>query len=238
MKKNALVFRHILPEDLGSFAKVLRENNYVYNYVETPHQNLDEHDIISSDLLVVMGGPMGVYDAAEHPYISQEIAYVRKRLELNKPVLGICLGAQIIASALGSEVYPGPQGKELGWNPITLTPEGAQSSIQYLDAQFTNMFHWHGDTFELPRDSVLLASSNKYVNQAFSYGRNILALQCHPETRVKETMEWFSLFAEDIKTTPNIDLEILKSETERFGPTLELQSNLFLNDWLSQLEQI
>ncbi|MCO6430756.1 MAG: amidotransferase [Deltaproteobacteria bacterium] len=129
------------------------------------------------DALIIMGGPMSVNEGAKFPYLSAEKLLVKECLERQKKVLGICLGAQIIASALGSKVFSNKE-REIGWLPITVSePEGFLASLGDLPS----VFHWHGETFDLPAGAVHLASSVACHNQAFSYGENILALQFHLE---------------------------------------------------------
>jgi GMP synthase-like glutamine amidotransferase len=128
------------------------------------------------DLLIILGGPMGIYDHEEHPWLIDEKAFIKQSILSGKPILGICLGAQLLADALGARVYPGPQ-KEIGWFPIQLTDTGKD----WLPGLET-VFHWHGDTFTLPQGAQRLASSRITPNQAFLYNHNILALQFHIET--------------------------------------------------------
>lgn len=132
------------------------------------------------DWLIVMGGPMGVYDTATYPWLEAEKAFIRLCIDAGKTVIGICLGSQLIAAALGEEVYPNSQ-KEIGWFDIKLTTAGRSC---YLFADFPERFsvlHWHGDTFNLPAKAVLLAESAACKHQAFLYNNNVLGLQFHFE---------------------------------------------------------
>ncbi|NNJ70108.1 MAG: type 1 glutamine amidotransferase [Kiritimatiellales bacterium] len=136
----------------------------------------------SFDWLVVMGGPMGIYDHDEHPWLVQEKAFIRQAIDAGKTVLGICLGAQLIADALGARVYPGPQ-KEIGWFPVR-RPKDAPHMIP----DELTVFHWHGDTFDIPEGAVQLAVSEPGINQGFVYNDRAVALQFHMET-TPESME-------------------------------------------------
>ena len=139
-------------------------------------------EIETFDWLVVMGGPMGIYDYEDHPWLAAEKQFIKTAIEADKTVLGICLGAQLIADVLGAKVYPGPQ-KEIGWFPI----QRAEGAPKIIPDQLT-AFHWHGDTFEIPDGAVRLASSEACKNQGFVYNDRVAALQFHLET-TPESME-------------------------------------------------
>ncbi|MBN2684890.1 MAG: type 1 glutamine amidotransferase [Pontiellaceae bacterium] len=134
------------------------------------------------DTLVIMGGPMGIYDHDEYPWLPDEKAFIKRAIDAEKPVLGICLGAQLIADVLGAKVYPGPQ-KEIGWFPLQRTAEAPEWFPETLTA-----FHWHGDTFDIPDGAVRLASSAACANQGFISRDHVIALQFHMET-TPESME-------------------------------------------------
>lgn len=132
------------------------------------------------DWLIVMGGPMSSYDEEQHPWLRLEKSYIRQAIDAGKTVLGICLGAQLIASALGSAVYPGPQ-QEIGWWPIRKTEAGrAHPLFAAMPDEFI-VLHWHGDTFDLPEGALRLADSEACRNQAFALGERVLGLQFHVE---------------------------------------------------------
>jgi GMP synthase-like glutamine amidotransferase len=143
------------------------------------------------DFLVIMGGSMSVNDEEKHPWLIREKQFIRDMIAAGKPVLGICLGSQMIASALGAKVYPNKV-KEIGWYPVQGSPAvDPQISYFQFPVSFTPL-HWHGETFDLPEGAVLLASSDGCKNQAFQVGSNVLALQFHPEAN-RETVKDFVL---------------------------------------------
>jgi GMP synthase-like glutamine amidotransferase len=132
------------------------------------------------NFLLIMGGPMNVDEQDKFPWLSEEKKFIKTAIDLGIPVLGICLGAQLIARALAAKVYKN-QNKEIGWFPVRKTKEGKGSLIlQNLPDEFT-AFHWHGDTFDIPEGAIHLVESNGCKNQAFTYKNNVLALQFHPE---------------------------------------------------------
>ena len=239
MNKLVNVIRHLAFEDLASFASVLEANGYQVNYVDAADyslapDDLSQFDALSDDLLIVLGGPISVNDAGMFPFIDIEVELLRRRIAADKPTLGICLGAQLIARALGAKVYPGKE-KEIGWYDISLTAAGAQSALRYLDARHCSMLHWHGETFDLPSGAALLASSERYPHQAFSYGKNILALQFHPEITQRAMEKWFIGHIGEIVQTEGVSVQQLRQDTQKYADQLEVQGELFFNSWLNEV---
>ena len=132
------------------------------------------------DMLVIMGGPMNVFDFHVHPWMQEEIQWIEALMETGKPLLGICLGAQIIAAALGEEVYPGNE-KEIGWHPIQFLPSMGDYKIWNDLPSSRKVFHWHGDTFRIPKGATRIAESQAFPNQGFIYNKQVIALQFHLE---------------------------------------------------------
>ena len=143
----------------------------------------------AADLLVVLGGPIGAYEEELYPFLADELRVIERRLAAGRPVLGICLGSQLMARALGARVYPGT-GKEIGWAPLQLTAAGRDSCLAPLGGG-APVLHWHGDTFDLPKGASLLASTPRYKNQAFAWQRHGLALQCHIEATAAGLERWY-----------------------------------------------
>lgn len=171
--------QHVSFEGLGSMEAWLLEHDHRISrsrlYAGDSLPGLD-----SFDWLIVMGGPMGIYDYNEHPWLSAEKELIKRAIAENKVVLGVCLGAQLIADVLNAAVTRNTQ-KEIGWFPLETTEEGRQSQIGALLAETDTAFHWHGDTFEIPVGAVHLARSEACENQAFLYGDRVLGLQFHLE---------------------------------------------------------
>jgi len=229
--KTALAIRHIDFEDLGFFDAPLRRAGYEVRYLDAGRDGLDDAD--DADLLVVLGGPMGVYEEDLYPFLADEVERVSRRIAAGMPTLGICLGSQLIAASLGARVYPGGV-KEIGFAPVTLTAAGRSSALAGIpDGQA--VMHWHGDTFDLPADAELLASTAAYPNQAFAYGQHVLALQFHLEAG-EDIEQWLVGHAGEIRAA-GIDPEELRSGAARHSGVLESIANAVLTAWLVQLEQ-
>lgn len=156
------------------------------------------------DMLVIMGGPMGTYEEDKYPWLKEEKAFVRKVIDADKPIVGVCLGSQIIASALEAEVYPNGE-KEIGWMPVNMTDE----AVSFFDASSSNpiVFQWHGDTFDLPSGARLLASSDVCVNQAFLYGDRVLGLQFHFEVTQYSATQMIENGLDELINAPHIQSE-------------------------------
>jgi len=173
----AWIFQHVPFEGPGSIADWLEERRAqvgrtrFFAEPELPPPG-------ALDLLVVMGGPMSVNDEAEFPWLAEEKRFIREAVASGVPTLGICLGAQLIASALGARVRRNPV-KEIGWFPVRAVP--ADGDVFRLPEE-CDVFHWHGETFDLPEGAVRLAESGPCRNQAFQTGRRAIGLQFHLET--------------------------------------------------------
>ena len=227
-----LALRHVAFEDLDSFAPLLTERGYALRYVEAGYDDLGTLDPLTDDLWGVLGGPIGVYEQDAYPFLRDELQLLRTRLAAGRPTLGICLGCQLIAQVLGGRVYPG-HGKEIGWKPLTLTEAGLNSPLAaFVDG--TSVLHWHGDTFDLPAGAVLLASSDQYLHQAFSWEKHVLALQFHIETTGRGLERWLIGHAGEIAGTPGLSVPALRVETARHAGNAAERGRQTLIAWLEQ----
>ena len=173
-------FQHVPFEGLASIEQWSRNKGYALSATRF-YENPELPELHKIDWLIIMGGPMNIYEHDRYPWLISEKQYIRAAIDAGKTVVGICLGAQLIADVLGAKVYPGVH-KEIGWLPVQLTREALNSDIfGFLPEQFT-CFHWHGDTFDLPPGAMLLAKSDGCKNQAFIYDNRVLALQFHLES--------------------------------------------------------
>lgn len=170
--------QHVPFEGLGSIEAWLQ--NIGYGISSTQFFNSEKlPEIENIDLLVVLGGPMSVNDEIEHAWLVTEKEFIRGVVKAGKPVLGICLGAQLIANSMGVEVFPNSV-KEIGWFPVEAVKSESNSVFQFPEE--TEVFHWHGETFSLPKGAVQIAKSKGCKNQAFQIGSNVIGLQFHLET--------------------------------------------------------
>jgi GMP synthase (glutamine-hydrolysing) len=135
---------------------------------------------------------------------------------------------------LGARVYPAAN-RELGWTPLTLTDAGRASPMRHLDGGATSMFHWHGDTFDVPTGASLLASTAACAHQAFSWGNHVLGIQCHPEVRTERFEPWLIGHAAELLATPGVDIERLRADTAHFGPGLEQAARATFREWLDSV---
>ena len=184
-------------------------------------------------MLVIMGGPMGTYEEDTYPWLKDEKLFVRKAIHSDKAVLGICLGSQIIANALGAAVYPNKE-KEIGWLPISFIDKASQDLFG-SETVSPIVFQWHGDTFDLPENATLLASSDLYPNQAFTLGKNILALQFHVEVAADSLEKWLIGHTCELRHA-NIDITALRADNQQYASALEQVSGKIIQQYLMQLE--
>ncbi len=232
MMKTAIAIRHVHFEDLGLLGDSLSGAGYRIEYREAGIDRLQALELAAADLLVVLGGPIGVYDHTVYPFLADEIAAVQARLDGGKPTLGICLGAQIMAHALGKAVYPSGV-KELGWAPVTLTEAGRDSVLAGLEG--LAVLHWHGDTFDLPDGARHLAATGEVANQAFALGAFALGLQFHLEAKQEELERWYIGHAAELAATPGIDVPTLRRQAARHAPPLAVAARRIFADWLAAL---
>lgn len=227
--KQALAIYHLAFEDLGSFASVLREAGYEIAYRSAVH-DLAQIDPSGPDLLVICGGPIGVYEEEAYPFIKAEKRLIAERLAAGLPTLGICLGGQMMASALGAKVRPGT--KEVGFSTLTLTDAGSKSPLQHLEG--VPVLHWHGDTFDIPGAAELLASTDICRNQAFAIGSHALGLQFHPEADFPALEDWFVAYGGDVASAKLTVPEMRKAATDAVPKLREAASNM-LKEWIAGL---
>lgn len=214
-----LVIRHAPHEGLGSFADHLEAEGFSLEYadlftgVPCPQDPKDYAAIIS------MGGPMAVYEQDRHPFLTQEIALIRRTLEDSVPFLGICLGAQLLAAAAGAAVFPGRE-KEIGWFPVWGSPEAKEDLLfRNFPKEFSG-FHWHGDTFDMPQGAVLLASSHRTTHQAFRIGDAAWGVQFHPEVNQEIVTLWTQGLPEHEAAGIRSGLGRFSDETSRVSQAL------------------
>ena len=229
--KRALVIRHVDHEGIAGYRQPLLDAGYVIERVAACGPCLRGVDPLAPDLLVVMGGPMGVYERERHPWLVDEVALIARRLAAGRPTLGVCLGAQLIAAALGAEVRPGPA-REIGFAPVALTAAGRASPLAALAE--VPVLHWHGDTFDLPPGATLLAHTAMY-HQAFAHGDHALALQFHAEMGDDARFDhWLAADAAYVEQAAHRVCD-LRADHARLGPAAVAAGQAMLRGWLAGL---
>jgi GMP synthase (glutamine-hydrolysing) len=232
--RKALTLNHVAFEDLGSLEAELERADFAIQVEDACTANLRAIDSLAPDLLVVLGGAIGVYERDAYPFVADEIALIRARLAAKRPTLGVCLGAQLMAAALGAKVYPGSQGKEIGWAPVEAGKDAAlYPAFATLLAESRCFLHWHGDTFDLPPQARHLASTLRHPNQAFAIENYALGLQFHPEVTAQGLERWYVGNACEL-VKAKIDVARLREDSRRFVPKLEVAARRFWRDWLSE----
>ena len=181
-----IAFRHGPFDGLGLITGVLDTHGIAWQYADLYDATARGNNIEDADALILLGGSMSAND--DLPFIHREIEYIHSAVQSHKPVLGICLGAQLMAKALGSEVYPNGK-KEIGWEPVTFTAAATNDTL-FHDCDSEVIFHWHGETSDLPQGAELLASSADCRNQAFRFGDRLYALQFHLEVTPEMITQW------------------------------------------------
>ena len=232
-KRSAIALRHVAYEDLGLLAQILRSEGWDASYRESANDDLGAPAIELADLLIVLGGPFGAYETDTYPFLAEEIAILERRLAQKRPTLGICLGAQLMARALGARVFPGSV-REVGWGRVELSAEGRQSCLRPLAEDGAKVVHWHGDTFDLPSGAVRLASNDNYQNQAFAFGDEALALQFHLEADAATLEKWYGGYAID---APPGDMSVaeFRAQTKDAAPRAGARAAEIFSAWLRNI---
>jgi GMP synthase-like glutamine amidotransferase len=208
--------QHVPFEDPANFGRWFARRGHTMADTLLYERGAALPDLESFDFLLIMGGPMSVNDETEFPWLVDEKRFVAQAVTAGKTVVGVCLGAQLIANVLGSHVYRNPE-KEIGWFPVRLADEGLKSrSFKGFSREFM-AFHWHGETFDIPTGAVRLAESGACVNQAFEYDGRVVGLQFHLETDEASAGRLIENCGGEIKPAPFIQsAEEMMGKRERF----------------------
>jgi len=232
-----IIFRHADGRQAGILEHVLNKAGKKFRYVDAYHDDMSDFNALEAELLIVMGGGMGVYQSDTYPFLSHEVKILEKRMAQDLPTLGICLGSQLMAQALGGRNYKGTHGYERGWHKINVNEAGMKTPLRHIDVKETMVMQWHTDTFDLPKDATLLASSDLYENQAFSYGKNALAIQCHPEVNPNKISQWMAEVYSQI-ITKAVDQKKILADTQKYCSTSMNQAEKMMFEFLGNTNLI
>ena len=230
--KTAAIICHARFLDLAAFDETLRACGYQIRYFDAGCDDLT-FAATTPDLVVVLGGPIAAYQTKDYPFIADEMSLLQTRVAADRPTLAICLGAQILAQALGARVYRGAT--EIGWAPITLTDAGGRSVLRDVGRNEVPVLHWHGDTFDLPKGAEHLASTPDCENQAFSLDTT-LAVQFHPEVQARHFERWLICNAGQIGLMARHTVVSLRDQAARYADAAALHGQKWFAEWLGQVE--
>jgi len=230
MAKKILVCQHVPYELLGTLNPLFKKEGFRIKYVNFGRHPNAEPTLDDYDGLILLGGPMNVDEVEKHPHLAHEVKLVKDAIKKDIPVLGICLGAQLIAQALGASVKPNSE-KEIGWYDFSLTEDGKNDPIFKHFNNNEEIFQWHGYTFDIPDGAKHLASSSTCTNQAFSYGDKVYAMQFHLEVDEPLINRWLKvpLHVEEINSlNGKVVIETIQKETHKnIDNTLALSESVF-----------
>jgi GMP synthase (glutamine-hydrolysing) len=226
--KRALIIRHAPVEDIAGYREPVEAAGYRIEWVDVTDRGFAALDLSEPDLLILMGGPMSVYEQDRRPWIAGLLDRLSQRLEQDRPTLGVCLGAQMMAAALGARVYAGPR-REVGYSTLKIH----HPLLSHLEN--VPVLHWHRDTFDLPEGTERLASSDLYANQGFRRGASVLALQFHAEMgRDERFSKWVDAWPQDIAAAV-LTADRLHADHAAFGPPSLAAGQAMIAEWLAGL---
>lgn len=232
--KKAIAIRHVHFENLGTLEPLLRERDYEIHYRDAGVHELGLPDLDAPELLVVLGAPIGASDENIYPFLRHELKLIERQLKEKQPLLGICLGAQLLARVMGASVAPMGH-KEIGFAPVALTAAGQHSPLACLSAD-TSVLHWHGDQFTTPNGAENLASTPLCPNQAFSVGNFTLGLQFHLEADWNRIESWLIGHSAELSQA-RIDPCLLRAQAKTHGKRLSAASQIAFGGWLDRIDR-
>jgi GMP synthase (glutamine-hydrolysing) len=234
--EEVLVFQHDPFEDLGFFAEVLEKQRVNYRVVRLFHGEMPAEEWENVRALIILGGPMSVEAETHFPFLRWEKRIIRAAVDEAVPMLGVCLGAQLIAATLGAPVFHGSV-KEIGWSPISITPHGQVDSLLGYLPENATVFQWHSDGFDLPARAIRLASSTHYSTQAFRVGKSVYGLQFHLEVTPRMIQRWIDERSKDLALAPYVLPDKIIADTHSYAPTLKYYAERFLSEFVRRVSR-
>jgi GMP synthase-like glutamine amidotransferase len=209
LSKNILVIQNIGCEHLGNLSRLFESDGYNVLLLNS-QKDLIPTDLISYSGIIILGGPVSVYD--NYDYLKDQQKLIKKAVDMKIPTLGVCLGSQLIAEAMGGKVYPGNL-KEIGWHDIEITENGSRDIFNGIATFKNKVFQWHGDTFQLPESAIILAKSDTYI-QAFRINTAI-GIQFHIEVNESMIEEWIRIYSKEIMDLKLDEKNIIPQQKEQ-----------------------
>jgi GMP synthase (glutamine-hydrolysing) len=236
MEKSALILQHTSIERGGLYETILEEETWALDVRPLYSESSLPKDVKEYGMLLVLGGPMSANDEPDYPFLKEEIAFIQKAIKVGHPVWGVCLGAQLMAKALGARVYSGPH-KEIGWYWLNQTPSGRIDPIFGMLDPYFLVFQWHGETFDLPSEAACLAGNQTYPNQAFRYGNLAYGLQFHMEITKPMLKTWLSNWADEIKEArPTVTAQGIMGEAKIYLDRVNSQARGIFREFTRRAE--
>lgn len=238
--KKIIIFQHVAHKILGTLHPTLKDHRLNIRYINFDRNPLEDPCIDKYNALIVLGGFMGVYEAERYRHIKTELKLIEQALKKDIPVLGICLGAQLIATVLGSTVRKHSV-KEVGWHNISFTSEGLADKLFTHFKPSECLFQMHGDTFDIPDTAIQLAKSEMYNSQAFRYGNKVYGLQFHLEVDQASILRWLSydsILNEINLSNGELSVEQIKNDTQLYiDRSIEL-SRMTFDNFVNQFDLV
>lgn len=228
-----LVLQHIECEDLGTIGKAMSRRGIEHRYVrlfdgESVPKSPERHTG-----LIILGGPMNVYEEDKYPYLKEEDILIKKGMDRGIPILGICLGGQLIAKANNAKVRKGAK-KEIGWYELRLSQEGKEDAVFGGFPEKLTVFQWHGDTFDIPEGATHLAGSELFSNQAYRVGDNVYGLQFHLEVTEAMIRRWIAEYRDELSSLNYIHAGKIIEETGKYMDSLSHHAELFYDKFFAR----
>ena len=229
--KKILALKNVGCEGLGTLEDAIESRGMEYHYIHLYNNDKAPQNLDAYSALIVLGGPMNVYETEKYPFLIDEERLVREAISKSIAVLGLCLGAQLIAKTAGARVFAGRK-KEIGWYPVSLTNDALDDTLFTGFKKDMTVFQWHGDTFDVPSGAKRMAASELFPNQAFKLSEKIIALQFHLEVTEEAVYQWMQEYQEELNGLKgSIDPEKIRIETKEKIESLKILAQQFYDNF-------